>query len=250
MKPLLSIMFFCCLFSHGVANESSSFAQNMTPETIIADAKTARTGAQATQLVEQVFQSKQLDLIAACFRAPNVHGIFVQEFVKLPTGQFKNDVIYTLLHQRWPFDATPDRPYFGSMPPPIFEDACLEILAAKLPNEGLFVGDPRSIEKIRDVNYRLELARKLEVIADPSQARTTEPSDENITSKQSQSGQTAAQDKTHVIRKGNGAQKSQAIPQEIGDIASNAASSTPWPVVALLIAAATGLLWLLVKRRK
>ncbi|MEN3943619.1 hypothetical protein WJU23_20135 [Prosthecobacter sp. SYSU 5D2] len=167
MKTLLTFLFFVCLFSRGVADESS-FAQNMTPDAVLAEAKSANTGAKATQLVERVFHSKRLDSIAACFRAPNVHGIFVGEFVKLPAGQFKNEVVYTLLQERWPFDATPDRPYVGSMPPPIFEDDCLGVLRSLLPDEGLIVGDPRSIEKIRDVNYRKELARKLEAIFHPA----------------------------------------------------------------------------------
>jgi hypothetical protein len=128
------------------------------------------------------------------------------------------------------------------MQPPIFEDACLEILAAQLPNEGLFVGDPRSIEKIRDVNYRVELARKLEAMINPAKDRTP------------------ASREDEILPEDKDARRFNPISRASKDLASeaNAAStipdtdpsSTTWPVVTVVIVAAMGLLWLLLKGSK
>lgn len=131
----------------------------MTPDRILTEAKTVQTGEAAVLLVNPAFKSKRIDLIRACFRAPQLNMAFMVALEKEPASVFYEDIILSLLQEPWQFDLEPDQtPKVGSYPPPILQEICIGALAPRLPDEGLRADDEESIRKLSSLASRKRLA--------------------------------------------------------------------------------------------
>ena len=141
----------------------------MTPEMLNIEAQKAPElgGGRAVELVDIALSSKNLELVRAAFRAPNLFGAFVQELEKMEHNSYRDNVVANIMEERWPFDVDAQRPSPpGSQPPPRLQELCIEVLSEKLPHEGLSKTDAESISRISTYGIRVRLAKQLrQVIA-------------------------------------------------------------------------------------
>ena len=260
MKATLITVLACALVAdaaHG-QNQPPSNLQDMTPASFAAQVKTANTGSDRASLASAAFHSQNIELILICFREPGMFGSFIDELEKLPQTEIRSKVARALLTETWPQDkSTLGMLPPGSAPPPRLETFCLEELRQLLPSANLTPGDPASIDKLRGKEFRITLSKEVEARMTSPQNKLPNSSANSPSPQEKDNGSKRlpqeSPPKGSSVKPAGMAQPSTAKANEARSAvqAPNEApaSSMPWSIIVVLIVAAGGLLWLLLKRR-
>jgi len=245
MKSPFSFRVFAVLSILATTTQAQSLNLVMTPESIREQASQVRSGAMSSALVSTVFGSKRIELIKSAFHAPNLASEFTVQLSKLESSAFKDQIILMLLTEPWKGDDD-GVPLEGSQPPPVLHNVCVQVLASRLPDYGLHVDDPSSIAQLSSLKARQKIA---EVFAPLVDQATAGGASQSAPTKQPPNDGRAVEPPNPPPTVQPQASKAPEAKPTTATPSDKPTSSTPWSIIVVLIVAAGGLLWLLLKRR-
>lgn len=168
------VLVICCGFSQGVrhlnVDQIKIESQNALKQSSIPKIEA---------VIQKAFQSKDVDVIAACFSILGNHIGFSEMLESAEPPEFKNQLILAILRQPWMTDIdSHGLPPSGSFGPPTIHYICIKQIKPYLPDENLDANINALIMRLDDRKERERLATLFEAALKRSEGASSKAKDE------------------------------------------------------------------------
>jgi len=211
---------------------------SMNPSELRARLVKTPTGSDTAEFVKLAFESNRIELLSAAFEIPSTNGYYWERVLKMPDSPQLRELVLMMLRSEsasaWPEGGGG---YLGAIQG--YAGLNLDTLVKKA------VIRPTIDWSIIDTkDKRASLAQQLQ----------TEFANTPLPQTQSKDSATPATERSTLnapsVAPSPASTKAPDAKPVVPSQSEEPTASTPWSIIAVLIVAATGLLWLLVKNRK